>query len=157
MSHSTAPHFGLPECLWVPIAATGMKAIESEVGTILNKPADVTDRAEVFVVRANPRKVSESPRVPLWQDPRAEEFRKRLFPELQVWVHVDFAGYREAYKHFMNMPGLSRSIFLDHIQNRKAMRLRDSSHPYLRLCPVKSAVNTSGGHRAGGAGMEGSP
>jgi hypothetical protein len=52
------------------------------------------------------------------------------------------------------MPAIPAGSFLDHVQNRKAIRLRGCSHPYLRLCPVDRAVNTSGGHAAGGEGME---
>ena len=52
------------------------------------------------------------------------------------------------------MPPIPQNYFLDHVQNRKAIGLRDNSHPYLRLCPVDRRVNTSGGHSAGGEGME---
>jgi hypothetical protein len=63
-------------------------------------------------------------------------------------VHVDFDGYRDAYKQFIDqfgLPAIPPGYFLDHVQNRKAIRQRGYTHPYLRLCPVSRAVNTSGG------------
>ena len=83
----------------------------------------------------------------------ATEFEARLHPSKQVWVHVDFNGYRKAYVRF-GMPEIPPGCFLDHAQNRKAIRLRGYSHPYLRLCPVSRRVNTSGGAVSGGEGME---
>ena len=68
-------------------------------------------------------------------------------------MHVDFNGYRKAYER-LGMPTIPRDHVLDHIQNREAIRLRDYSHPYIRLCPVSRAVNTSAGHDSGGEGME---
>lgn len=76
-----------------------------------------------------------------------------MFPDRQVWVHVDYDGYRAAYISF-GMPAIPAGHFLDHVQNREASRLRGYSHPYVRLCPVSRGVNTSGGHLAGGEGME---
>jgi hypothetical protein len=52
------------------------------------------------------------------------------------------------------MPLIPQDYFLDHVQNRIAIGQRNNSHPYLRLCPVRRQVNTSGGHSAGGEGME---
>ena len=45
-------------------------------------------------------------------------------------------------------------VFLDHIQNREAVRIGNYSHPYIRLCPVSRLVNTNGGGNTGGEGME---
>ena len=81
----------------------------------------------------------------------------RLHPLRQVWVHVDFDGYRDGYKQFIGqvgLPAIPPGYFLDHVQNRKAIRERGYTHSYLRLCPVSRAVNTSGGSQYGGEGME---
>ena len=99
---------------------------------------------------ANPVK---SKAASLWKQPDAAKFEKILFADLQCWVHVDYSGYREGYRK-LAMPAFPAEYFLDHIQNRRAIRARDFSHPYLRLCPVTRQVNTSGGHGAGGEGME---
>jgi hypothetical protein len=58
-----------------------------------------------------------------------------------------------AYQRF-GAPPIPAGYFLDHVQNREAIRLRERSHPYLRLCPVSRRVNTSGGGIHGGEGME---
>lgn len=84
--------------------------------------------------------------------PLAAEAELRLHPPSQVWVHVDYNGYRGAYLAFgLTIPD---GYFLDHVQNRQEMRLRDLTHPWLRLCPVRRGVNTSGGSVQGGEGME---
>lgn len=67
--------------------------------------------------------------------------------------HVDYTGYRRAYLKLGGEP-IPEGCFLDHVQNRKAIRLRDYSHPYVRLCPVSRLVNTSSGVRNGAEGME---
>ena len=70
-----------------------------------------------------------------------------------MWVHGHYARYRNAYIKF-GMPPLENGQVLDHVQNRKALRLRWCSHPYLRLCPVSRSVNSDGGHQTGAEGME---
>jgi hypothetical protein len=84
--------------------------------------------------------------------PKSRLVRRTLFPESQVWVHVAYPRYRHAYVKF-EMPPLLDDQVLDHIQSRKALRLRWCSHPYLRLCPVSRAVNSDGGHETGAEGI----
>lgn len=147
------PTFSLPPCLWVPIAAVDVGSIERLVGKISSTAVGRKGRINAVLVTPYPRPASDGERVPIWKDPRACEFRCRLFPPRQVWVHVDFSGYRNAYSSF-GLPAIPTGHFLDHVQNRECIRLRDNSHPYLRLCPVGRTVNTSGGHSSGGEGME---
>lgn len=52
------------------------------------------------------------------------------------------------------MSPVSSETFLDHIQNRRAARLRWYSHPFLRLCPVSRITNTNSGHASGAEGVE---
>lgn len=154
MIDTTAPRFGLPPSLWIPIAAVSVADIEKYVGKVLRSSINArSGRVNAVLVMANATSVPEEPNVPLWTSPLASLARERLHPVHQVWVHVDFGGYRQAYTDF-GMPMPAANYFLDHIQNRKAIRLRESSHPYLRLCPVHRTVNTSGGHATGGEGME---
>ena len=82
-----------------------------------------------------------------------DEAFQRLHPAYQLWVHVDYEGYRKAWTS-LDMPRLDSGIVLDHIWNRQATRIRGHIHPYLRLAPVASQVNTNAGHRMGGEGME---
>jgi hypothetical protein len=154
MFDMSASKHGLPPCLWVPIAAASVDAIRQYVGTVLLTSA--TYRAgepNAVCVRPHESTVHKDPRVKLWTHARASEYEGRLYPPRQVWVHVDYDGYRNAYQLF-GMSAIPAGYFLDHVQNREAIRLRDYSHPYLRLCPVSRQVNTSGGHDAGGEGME---
>jgi hypothetical protein len=145
-----APHFGLPSSLHVPIAAASIEAIDTFVGDVLRERLGREGRPKALLVQTPPRSVEAG--VPLWTSAAADLAMQRLHPPLQVWVDVDYAAYRRAYLSFgLTMPP---GYFLDHIQNRRAMRLRGRSHPWLRLCPVHRRVNTSGGSPVGGEGME---
>src|SRR5581483_2831920 len=126
--------------------------IEKYVGKVLRTIEDAGS-GRVNAVLVTTTTVPEQSNVPLWKSSLASMARERLYPPRQVWVHVDYAAYRQAYLQF-GMPELPANYFLDHVQNRKAIRLRGYSHPYLRLCPVHRRVNTSGGHASGGEGME---
>jgi hypothetical protein len=68
-------------------------------------------------------------------------------------VNVDFSGYRRAYASF-NMPAVPPHFVLDHVANRKAMRTRGSSHPFLRLSAISQRVNTNAGGVTGAEGLE---
>jgi hypothetical protein len=154
MIDATAPRFGLPASLWIPIAAVTVADIETYVGRVLQSVKDPTaGLVNAVLVESGSRSVTKEPNVPLWKSSLAGIAGDRLYPPRQVWVHVDYGGYRQAYIQF-GMPVIPPNYFLDHVQNRKAIGLRDDSHPYLRLCPVHRGVNTSGGHSAGGEGME---
>jgi hypothetical protein len=156
-----APKFGLPQSLWIPIAATSEAAIGQFVGKIIETRRGSDGSPKALLVRSHSDAPEFEPATPLWsarrdaglpKHPTAEEAKARLHPSTQCWVHVDYSAYRSAYFAL----GLSApsGYFLDHVQNRKAIRFRDRSHPWLRLCPVSRGVNTSGGSIAGGEGME---
>jgi hypothetical protein len=153
MDDSAAPRFGLPPCLWVPIAAVSVAAVERFVGRIVAQRMSRDGRVNAILVQTTTKRAQENLRVKLWCEPIGPLYRERLFPARQVWVHIDYVGYRGAYLKF-EMPAIQQGYFLDHIQNRQAVRLREYSHPYVRLCPVSRVVNTSGGHQTGGEGME---
>jgi hypothetical protein len=154
MIDTSAPKHALPPCLWIPIAAADRGAIECHVGRVIHTLVGRSGRVEAFKVESSDHAFQRDPRVRLWKHPRAEEFAKRLHPQHQVWVHVDFDGYRGAYIDACRMPPFPADYFLDHVQNRRAIRARGYTHPYLRLCPVSRRVNTSGGHQTGGEGLE---
>lgn len=154
MIDATAPRFGLPPSLWIPIASVSVADVEKYVGEVLRSIKDArSGRVNAMLVMVDATSLPEEPTVPLWKSSLASLARERLHPPRQVWVHVDYGAYRQAYIEF-GMPMLPTNYFLDHVQNRKAIRLRGYSHPYLRLCPVHRTVNTSGGHATGGEGME---
>ncbi|MDB5072679.1 MAG: hypothetical protein JWM87_3790 [Candidatus Eremiobacteraeota bacterium] len=149
----TGNTFGLPPCLWLPIAAASIEAIAEYVGAVNDRIVGGDGRINALLVEPYEPAPVEDPRVALWHDSRAGFYRAQLHPARQVWVHVDYRRYRAAYLSF-RMPPLAPEYVLDHVQNRHAIRLRGYSHPYLRLCPVSRAVNTSGGVDSGGEGME---
>ncbi len=153
MIDTTSQLFGLPTSLRVPIAARSIETLEKYVGTIVASTRPWQGRVNAVCVKPFDFPVEKQPDVPLWQNESSEEFELRLHPPTQVWVHVDYSGYRRAYLKF-DMPPIAKGYFLDHVQNREAVRLRGYSHPYLRLCPVSRRVNTSGGSDYGGEGME---
>jgi len=150
---ATAPTFGLPGCLRVPVAAASVHAIGEFVGEIIAEIRNRKGATVALKVRAFTRGFPEQPVAKLWRTDQGRDYAAILFPEFQVWVHVDYRGYREAYRRF-GMPTLSSETFLDHIQNRRAARLRWYSHPLLRLSPVSRLTNTNSGHASGAEGVE---
>jgi hypothetical protein len=148
-----SPTFGLPPCIRVPIAATDASAIETYVGRIMDSVESRSGVIQALLVKPYVAGEPAHPQAPLWRHIKRDEFILRLFPVLQVWVHVDYRKYRSAYIHF-GMPPIPDGYVLDHIQNREAIRLSWYSQPYLRLCPVSREVNSSGGNKTGPEGME---
>ncbi len=143
----------MPSCLRVPIAASDIESIEKYVGEIQNIIKGRDSQTKALLISPYMAGEPVSPLAKLWQHADRNDFVKRLYPALQVWVHVDYSSYRKAYFRF-GMPALQDGYVLDHTQNRKAVRLNNYSHPYLRLCPVSRSVNASSGHLLGTEGME---
>jgi hypothetical protein len=166
-----AAKYGLPPCLRVPIAAVDVEAIETYVGeiaeSITGRDKSGTRRVNALLVRPHERSAVKDSGVKLWTCERAAEYEQQLFPDRQVWVHVDFNRYRRATLAF----GISiRPIdILDHVQNREAIRMhrdiRDLARvagitlncrwrQYLRLCPIRGGTNSNAGGNRGAEGME---
>lgn len=142
---------GLSSDLIVPIAAANLEAIESYVGAIeATLPGRKRPTNAVVVVAHRPNR---NPQVPLWDLEEADRYYRRLHPQRQLWVHVDYRGYRRAWER-LDFGDLTRERVLDHIRNRAAVRLSGYTHPFLRLCPVSRETNTSGGLDNGAEGME---
>jgi len=148
-----AQTFGLPNSLIVPIAARNVEAIHKYVGTVIGKRSGRIRQVNAVLIRPFKWPTQNESNVRLWTHPLAVEYENRIHPVMQVWVHVDYTAYRKAYIKF-GMPPLRRDEVLDHIQNREAVRLRNYSHPYLRVCAISRKVNTSGGANTGAEGME---
>lgn len=153
MLDSRSQTFGLPPSLSIPIAARSVTAIEKFVGIRIDEKFGRDGTNNALLVEPYERPDIEHSEIQLWKEENAREYFNRLHPDRQVWVHVDYSSYRKAYIGF-KMPAMADGYFLDHIQNREAVRLKGYSHPFLRLCPVSRQVNTSGGHNLGGEGME---
>ena len=143
--------FGLTQDLFVPIAAAGIGAIETYIGVVKNTVLGRKRPINAVVVEVKPP--PRNPRVPLWRQPEADRFHRRLHPPRQLWVHVDYSGYRRAWNR-LGFPELGSGVVLDHIRNRAAVRISGYRHPFVRLCPVSMETNTSSGLDSGQEGME---
>lgn len=148
----SANTFGLPQSLWIPIAAKNLDTVEQHVGPIVSF---IKGRSGILNAVLVQTVIPDSCDldIPLWEDSKYEHFVEQLYPKMQVWVHVDYRNYRSAWIKF-NQPILSKDIVLDHIANRKAVRMRGYIHPYIRLSPIMRCVNSNAGHSNGSEGLE---
>lgn len=128
--------FGLPLCLHVPIAARDEGAINSHVGRVIDVLASGTPPMALLVETPMPDEIDST--LPIWQLPEASVLHRSP----QVWVHVDFVGYRRAYTEAFPMEDLHHLV-LDHVMNRRVARLKDFM--YLRLLPISREANSSSG------------
>ena len=121
----------VPPALRFPIAAASVESIRRYVGTPrpLRTPSD-----RIFAVRRT------GPPLPLPAALAALPNAETLAALDQVWVHVDYASYRQGFEALGGSVG---SLFVDHVFNRK--HAREYGYRYVRLVPVSPVVNTSGG------------
>jgi hypothetical protein len=77
-------------------------------------------------------------RLPIW---RLKEAALLHCPK-QVWVHVDYSGYRSAYIKAFPSEDLT-GLVLDHVLNRRTAQLKGFN--YLRIVPISRAANSSSG------------
>ena len=127
---------GLLPCLYVPIAARDIGAIETYVGKIL-APLAPRSPSNALLVEAHEPEEPDS-RLAIWGLPEATILH---YPR-QVWVHVDYSGYRWVY--IRAFPDVDLTDFvLDHVMNRRVARLK--GFMYLRIIPVSRAANSSHG------------
>jgi len=136
---------GLLPCLYVPIAARDMSAIETYVGKIITHLAIRAPSDALLVEAYDP--VKADTRLPIWSLPAAAILH---YPQ-QVWVHVEYGAYRRAYIRAFPDANLSGMV-LDHVMNRRVARLKGFS--YLRIVQVSRAVNSSHGSLSEGWGVE---
>jgi hypothetical protein len=127
---------GLLPCLYVPIAARDLPAIETYVGTICRQLSPNSPNMAVLVRSHQPERPDA--RMAIWDLPEATILQA---PD-QVWVHVDFRAYRQAYMEAF--PDFSLAgLVLDHILNRRVARLK--GFQYLRIVPISRSANSSHG------------
>jgi len=127
---------GLLPCLYAPVAARDINAIQVYVGKIVRDLSRGEVKKAILVESYEP----ETPdlRLPIWLHPQATV----LHQHLQVWVHVDYSSYRQAY--IKAFPELEVKRFvLDHIMNRRVARLK--GFQYLRIVPISREANSSHG------------
>ena len=127
---------GMPESLHLPISAKDKESIVKYVGNIVAElSAPNTNNA--FLVEV-PKPTSINTKLAVWKLPES----KLLHQELQVWVHVDYKGYRKAYLKAFPNENIS-SLILDHIQNRKMVKIMGFN--YVRIIPISRGANSSSG------------
>jgi hypothetical protein len=147
----------MAESLKIPIAATNLSAITHHVGRVVNTRTDIVYDPKITsgpaAIKIEARRPSRLPTdAPLWTLPNAQTHFDVLYARVQLWVHVDYKKYRETWLDMMWH--VQRTTYLDHVQNRRSTRLRNSVYPYIRLVPVPQQINTNAGHGTGGEGME---
>ncbi len=126
---------GLPPCLYLPIAARSIEAIEEFVGSV-ERELSQSGSEKALLVKPH-RCKAEGCKLTIWKHKDVS-----ILNQLgEVWVHVDYSGYRNAY--LRAYPELDRNLVLDHVLNRREARLKGFS--YLRLVPISRAVNSSHG------------
>lgn len=124
---------GLLPCLYIPIAARDLNAIETYVGKIVMRlTSDATDRA-LLVEAHEPEKADD--RLAIWRHPAAAILQHSK----QVWVHADFRNYRRGYMEAFPDFDLS-DVVIECVMNRRVARLK--GFMYLRLIPISRASSS---------------
>src|SRR5437588_9037132 len=82
----------LPECLHVPVAAVDESAIRDYIGDVEQVLAGWSPR-QAFLVKV-PEPPGIDPLLPICDHPNARVLHARR----QVWVHIGFRWYRDAYR-----------------------------------------------------------
>ena len=128
--------FGLPLCLHIPIAARDELAVRTYVGDVAEVIVPGTPSKALLV---NAVMLSEiNPRIPIWNLPEATVLRRRQ----QLWVHVDYRGYRAAFARAFPNENIRKDV-IDHVMNRRVARLKDFM--YLRVVSISREANSSSG------------
>ena len=131
-----AQTYGLPECLWIPIAVTDEAAVEKYVGSTEVISFRTSNKA--FLVAYHGAITPPDQDLGIWKVPGAEV----LQASRQVWVHVNYTGYRRAYERHMPECDIEDCV-IDHVVNRRFSRLL--GYKYVRLLPISRGANTSSG------------
>jgi hypothetical protein len=132
-----AQTYQLHPCLLIPIGAKDKRAIEKYIGTI----DVIIGDSDAFIVNVEP--LSPPNDLLVWKHPRS----KCLIDPMQIWVDIDFNGYRDIYMQYCK--DIDQMDVIDHIMNRKFAR--KLGYRYVRLLHVYRAVNSSAGR--GGESM----
>jgi hypothetical protein len=139
----------LPECLHVPIAAVSEGAIATYIGDIAQILSKGTPN-KAFLVRAKqPPPIDD--RLPIWEIDGAAILHRRM----QVWVHVGYTRYRNAYQRAFPTEDIAGKV-LSHSMNRRVAVLK--GFQYVRITPVSRGANSSSGFtEKWSVGLHGAP
>jgi hypothetical protein len=128
---------GLLPCLYIPVAARDVRAIAAFVGRIIGdfSPRGHPERA-LLIESYEPEPPDN--RLAIWAHPRAAV----LHSPRQLWVHVDYSGYRRAYARAFPEIDINPYV-IDHVMNRRVARLKGFA--FLRVVPTSREANSSHG------------
>jgi len=126
----------MPESVHLPISARDKESIVRYVGNIV-KELSAPNTNNAFLVEV-PEPTSINTKLAIWKLPES----KILHQVLQVWVHVDYKGYRNAYMKAFPDEDIS-SLILDHIENRRMAKVKGFN--YVRIIPISISANSSSG------------
>lgn len=124
----------LPDCLHVPVAAVDEAAIRNYIGDI-EQILTGGSPAKAFVVRAKEQPAIDA-RLPIWRLASSKIF----FLRRQVWVHVAFTRYRNAYRKAFPEEDIEGKV-LSHAMNRR--RAAQKGFAYVRITPTSRGCNSS--------------
>lgn len=124
----------LPECLHVPVAAVDEQAIRDYVGDIDRILADGSPRRAVLVTIAQPPLIDSV--LPISRHVNVNVLHARQ----QVWVHIAFGRYRDAYRKAFPDRVISGKV-LSHAMNRRIAALK--GFDYVRITPISRGGNSS--------------
>jgi hypothetical protein len=128
--------FVLPECLHVPIAAVSEGAITTYVGDIAQILSTGTPNKAFLVHAKQPPPIDT--RLPIWEMDGFDVLHRRM----QVWVHVRYTRYRNAYRRAFPTEDIAGKV-LSHTMNRRVGALK--GFRYVRITPVSRGANSSSG------------
>ncbi|NDV63373.1 hypothetical protein G0Q06_12985 [Puniceicoccales bacterium CK1056] len=127
--------YGLPPSLHVPIAAREVQDIITYIGSARKILSSGPPIRALFI---EPYLIPQKDSLPIWE----LEESAILHHDRQVWVHVDYSGYRRSYLNGLGEK-LDKGFVLDHVMNRRVARLKGFS--YLRIVPISREANSSSG------------
>jgi hypothetical protein len=126
--------FGIPLCLHVPVAAVDETAIETYVGGVIQTLSGGGLRKAFLVKARAPPQIDLS--YPIWDEPGSAIFHQTL----QVWVHIGFTRYRQAYRRAFPEDDLA-GLVLSHAVNRRIAALK--GFDFVRITPTSRSANSS--------------
>ncbi|MCH8123814.1 MAG: hypothetical protein IH853_11925 [Bacteroidetes bacterium] len=128
--------YALPRSLHVPIAARDEVSIRSYVGRIMEVLVTGNPNKAFLLEPYEPESINWN--LPIWELKNSSI----LHDSRQLWVHVNYSGYRKAYLKAFPDDDMTGQV-LDHVMNRRIARLKGFT--YVRLVPISRAANSSSG------------
>ena len=128
--------WGMPECLHVPTAAVNEEAIIRYIGKVVRVLAKGPANKALLVEVKDPPPIDT--RLPIWKLKESSIFHNRM----QVWVHVAYTRYRQAYRRAFPTEDIAHKI-LSHALNRRMAVLQ--GFQYVRITPISRSSNSSSG------------